>query len=323
MGRRLTLALGTVLLAPLMVAGPTSASVQQRLRIVVVNRAGSSHVHVAAAPACTPLSLSVTHAGSQVAAPGPSGSVVDLAAPVAAGDQIAVACGGKMVTFTYDGLPSIGPSACGGSQAIDGTVSPGSYLILALARPGIDVPYTRASQVATLSSHGPSYRGTFARPILATDVLRADEALQGFVNGIYVAYFAITERTAGVCSTSSPPSGSVRLAHHRHLLRELLHGGLVTLVTDNQAGTVIENLYLDNGARLPAQATRTPGPILIGRASVALGKPGRVTLKLRPTKAGKRRLKGKRSVKVVLIATARNGAGGSRTFAAQHLTLAR
>jgi hypothetical protein len=280
-------------------------------------------VHVVATPACVPLSLSVSHGGGRATAPAGSGSLADVSSPLAAGDVITIGCGGRVVSFAYDALPSIGPAACAGSRTINGGLSVGGMLILAVARPGNNVPYTRASQVATTIPAAGSYAGRFPRPLLATDVVRVDEFVRGAINGLLVDYYSIQERVAGACATAAAPRGSVALVHRRPLLPEFLHRGLATRVSDDQPGTVVENLYLDDGAPLPAHAARrTRKPTPIGRGSATITKAGKVTLTVRPNASG-RRLSPSHSVRALLLTTLRNRAGASRTLAVKRITLAR
>jgi hypothetical protein len=163
----------------------------------------------------------------------------------------------------------------------------------------------------------------------ATDVLRVDEFVAGTINGLLVDYFSIEERVAGVCATVTSPRGSVRVLHRRHLLPEFLHRGLATRVSDDQAGTIVGNLYLDDGASLPGQAARassaalrTRNPTLIGRGSATVTKAGKVALTVRPNGRG-RRLSSSHAVRVLLLTTLRNRAGTSRTLAVKRITLAR
>src|SRR6202040_133525 len=130
-----------------------------------------------------------------------------VSSPLAAGDVITIGCGGNVVAFPYDALPSIGPAACAGSRAIDGSLSARGLLLLVVARPGAG-PYTGPSQVPAITRFPGSYAGRFPYPLRATDVLRVDEFVAGTINGVLVSYFSIEERVAGACATVTAPGGN-------------------------------------------------------------------------------------------------------------------
>jgi len=246
---------------------------------------------------------------------------------------------------TYDGLPSLDPTVCAGSANFSGqrrpnaSVSGGYY---ALAR--VPNPYGGSelgpvsfgeAQVSTLS--GSLFAGSFLKPLAIGDtVYAAQRETSAPAGGGTFFYFSENSRPVGSCPlppapppaivAKAPPSGPIALAGQvvQPLLtsiRRLLKAGWVLHVFINQPGTVIENLYLQNG-KLPAFAAKHKhAALLVARGSTTANHAGTVSVLLKATTRGRRALKHARRAKLVLITTLQSASGARISLARYPLSL--
>jgi hypothetical protein len=262
---------------------------------------------------------------SQVPLPG---DVVNLESPA----------GNVVGSVVYDGLPSIDPTVCAGStnfsgQRTGGEVVEGGYYSLELhtdhyGNTSLRKTGSGQAQVSLLS--GASYGGSFLAPLSIGQTVWASESLQTpLAGGATFTYSSENARPVGGCPAPPPPppppppapalGGSlaklVRITIHR-----LLVSGWVIQVSINQPGTVTEDLY-QLGGKLPAVAAsakrskrhqrqrKLPPALLLARGTASASGAGTVSVTLKTTSKGRRKLKHMSSVKAVLVSTLR-GAGG-------------
>ena len=106
----------------------------------------------------------------------------------------------------------------------------------------------------------------------------------------------------------------------KRTLRAFLRKGLTTVVSVDQAGKILSNLFLGNG-KLPGHASKKKRKAtLIGRGTATARKAGTVKLVIRPTKAAKQ-IRRKRLAKVALLTTLQNNSRQSTTLPPKKLTL--
>ncbi|HEX4837661.1 MAG TPA: hypothetical protein VFV03_03960 [Solirubrobacteraceae bacterium] len=247
----------------------------------------------------------------------------------------------------YDGLPSLDPTVCAGSTNFSGqrsageTVEGGYYSV---------VPHPSyfarrdggMAQVQALS--GQSFSGSFLTPLAGGETVFAVESLVSpLTGGATFAYSSENDRPVGACPVPpSPPPPPPPLALMgsiaklpRTTIHGLMHSGWSNQVTINQPGTIVEDLYLHEGA-LPAFAAaskhaasarkhhrhKPPAPLL-ARGTASATAAGTVTVTMRLTATGRRVLRHARSAKVVLIATLHANSGAKLTLERRSLTLHR
>jgi hypothetical protein len=241
----------------------------------------------------------------------------------------------------YDGLPSLDPTVCAGSANFSGQrtgvdpVEGGFYTLVphnpySPHRVGVG-----QAQVTVLS--GSSYGGGFLTPLALGQTVWASESLQTqLATGAVFTYSSENDRPVGACpAPPSPPpppppppalQGSVfKLA--RTSIHKFLHSGLLDQVTINQPGTVIQDLYLQNG-KLPAfassrgkhHARKLPPAQLVARGSASAKSAGTVNVLIRATPRGRRLLSHRGQVRLVLVTTLRS-ATGKLTLAHRTVTL--
>jgi hypothetical protein len=226
----------------------------------------------------------------------------------------------------YDGLPSLDPTVCAGSVSFSGqrstgeTVEGGAYSFGSHTDPYGHTNFFRTgaaqAQVTVLS--GPAFAGNFLAPLGIGQTVWASESLQTpLAGGSTFTYSSETDRPVAGCppapiAAPAPPpplQGSI-LRLLRTTIAKLLKSGWNSQVTINQPGTVIQDLYLQGGT-LPAFAAkakskhhpRKPPALLLARGSAGSAAGGRVTVHLKVTAKGRKRLKHATSVKAVLVTT--------------------
>jgi hypothetical protein len=267
-----------------------------------------------------------------------AGDVVTLEAP----------SGSVVAAVVYDGLPSIAPTVCAGSANFSGQRSgadpvEGGYYSLAL----VSDPYGNTSvqhrgvgqaQVTTLVGSG--YAGGFLTPLALGQTVWASESFETqLTNGAVFTYQSENVEPVGSCPvTPAPPpppppppalQGSIfRLGHVT--IRRLLRSGLHSTVAINQPGTVIQDLYLQDG-RIPAHASsrkrskhhHKPPALLLARGSATATGAGNVSVLLRVTAAGRRALRHRKHVHAELLTTLRSNGGASLSLGARTIALSR
>jgi hypothetical protein len=274
---------------------------------------------------------------AQVPAPG---ETVDFESP--AGTPIA--------SVVYDGKPTLASSVCAGSSEFSGEDSPGDtvegfYSRYQLRRD----PYGRVNgtertqfgeaQVKTLS--GSSFGGDFLQPLeLGQDVTAVESIKTLLGNGSTYAYTSEYERPVGGCPPPPPPpplpapapapllGGLLKLS--TTTIEKLLKFGWHDEVSINQPGTIVQDLYLQDGT-LPAEAAtasrrhhaKAPRALLLASGSVRTSTAASVTVVLHLTKQGRERLRSMKGVHVVLLTTLHGSSGAAKTLAGRTIWLHR
>ena len=110
------------------------------------------------------------------------------------------------------------------------------------------------------------------------------------------------------------PTGRLLFTRGRIVKRDLLDAnGLSVPARIDEPGRVRVDVYVDNGARLPALRGGTSAPrlTLVARGQKTKKAAGRVTLRVKPTIAGRQRIRRARRTRVILVATLRDTAGNT------------
>lgn len=302
----------------------TSASVQPRASVAITITRGGIPV----------ARTSGTDGGAWMSQVPQPGDVVTLESPI----------GTPVGAPIYDGLPSIDPTVCVGSANFSGQrtgvdpVEGGFYTLVPHS------PYSPRkvgqgqAQVTALS--GSAYGGSFLIPLALGETVFASESLQTQLStGAVFTYYSENDRPVGACPAPPPPplppppppalEGSIfKLA--KTTIHKLLKSGWLDQVTINQPGTVIQDLYLQNG-KLPAFAAAkgkhhgrkvAPPAQLVARGSTTAKGPGTVSVLIRVTGKGRRLLSHRRQARLVLITTL-HSATGKLTLAHRSVTLKR
>jgi hypothetical protein len=276
--------------------------------------------------------LTIIHGGAVVAKDTESNGDVWLSQVPQVGDVVTLETpvGHAVGSVVYDGLPSMDPTVCAGSTNFSGQRSPGMEVsggvFTLVSHPRYTARHPgESAQVTTLS--GQSFAGNFLTPLAGGQTVEAAEQLQTpLAGGATFTYTSKNERPVGACPVPPAPPppppppallGSILKLRHITIAR-LLHSGWTDQVTINQPGTVIQDLYLQGG-HVPASASsagkgghrrahKRPA-VLLARGSASTAAAGTVTVKLKPTSQGRRRLKHARSVRAVLVTTLRSASG--------------
>jgi hypothetical protein len=117
----------------------------------------------------------------------------------------------------------------------------------------------------------------------------------------------------------------------RTTIHRFLKTGWLDQVTINQPGTVVQDLYLQNG-KLPAFASskkgkhhghKIPPAQLVARGSTTAKAPGTVSVLLRVTGKGRHLLRHHSQVRLVLVTTLRSNTGAKLNLPRRTVTLHR
>ena len=247
----------------------------------------------------------------------------------------------------YDGLPSMDPTVCAGSANFSGQNSPGetvkgSFVTLTprVERYGTSVQESNFGRAQVTILSGSTFGGSFLAPLAIGQTVTATESLETpLAGGAVFKYISENSRPVGACpvvvAPAPPPppplalQGTI-LKFLRTTIHHLLAHGWRNRVTINQPGTVTQDLYL-KGGKLPAFAAtstgghhhRTPPALLLARGSTTAGHAGTVSVLLKPTAKGRRRLKSATNVTVVLVTTLRSRSGTKLNLTRHTVTLHR
>jgi hypothetical protein len=272
----------------------------------------------------------------------------------AKGDEVKLESpeGNTVAAIGYDGLPSIDSTVCAGStnfsgQRSEGELVKGGYFTVK----SHTNPYGYSSeektgfgsaQVTTLS--GMSFSGSFLNELSSGQTVYARESVENTLSsGAIFKYSSETLRPVGACPAPPPPTpqplppppppppplkGEI-LKLIRTTIAKILKSGWSDVVGINQAGTVTQDLYLQDGT-LPAYAAsahkrrhKAPPALLLARGSITAKIAGDVTVSLKLTTRGRRKLKAAKSVKVILITTLRTSSGHELSLGRRSLSLHR
>ena len=258
------------------------------------------------------------------------------------GDVLTFASPGFTTAVTYDGLPTIDPTVCVGSNNFSGqrtlgyTVE-GGYYTVTPARRHIYHSQDTLAQIQVLS--GAAFGGSFLNPLVSGDTVYAVESLTSSLpGGATFTYSSENDRPVGGCPPPPPPPpppAPLALAgafskFARISISKLLRHGWPTNVTINQPGKIVENLYEQRGY-VPAFAAagkhkrphKEPRSPLLARGTATAGAAGTVTVTIHPTSLGRRLLKHRHSIQVVLVTTLTAKSGAKLALARRPLTLHR
>ncbi len=269
------------------------------------------------------------------------GDVVNLESPTGPNGHP----GGKIVgSFVYDGLPSMDPTVCAGSASFSGQRSAGQTVqggyFSDVARPyGFERKSSGQAQITLLS--GSAFGGSFLAPLAFGETVWASESLETpLAGGAIFTYESENERPVGACPVPPPPlpppppppalQGSIfRLA--RTTIHRFLKSGWLDQVTINQPGTVVQDLYLKDG-KLPAFASSrkskhhhkiVPAAELVARGSATAKSAGTVSVLIKVTGKGRRLLRHRGQVQLVLVTTLKSNTGAKLNLARRTVTLHR
>jgi hypothetical protein len=256
------------------------------------------------------------------------GDVVSLESPI----------GTKLGAVVYDGLPSLDSTVCAGSINFSGQNSAGETVRGGYFTEMPHQPYSPErtgygrAQVTMLS--GTSFGGSFLSPLVLGQTVYAVESLETpLAGGAVFDYTSETVRPVGACPAPPPPpppalQGAI-FKFAKTTIQKFLKSGLLDEVTINQPGTVIQDLYLQDG-KLPAFAAsrkgkhhprKVPPAQLVGRGSTTATSPGTVSVLIRVTAKGRRLLRHRGKVQLVLVTTLRSTSGAKLNLARRTVTL--
>lgn len=244
----------------------------------------------------------------------------------------------------YDGLPTIDPSTCVGSANFEGNNTSGftvegSYVVDSLVTPykrSTEVKHSNFGQAQVKSLTGTSFGGSFLAPIPSGATVAAKESLKTPLSG-EATYTYVSERVEPANKTCPappppPPPPPVVVPLHGGLLivghtkiHTVLKSGLRDVVSINQPGTVTQDLYL-RGGTIPAVAARkhhAKPAMLLARGTASAGAAGTVTVVLKLTAAGRRKLRSLRHANAILVTTIRTTNGQVATLSPHSITLHR
>jgi hypothetical protein len=267
------------------------------------------------------------------------GDVVTLESPV----------GTLIASVVYDGLPTTDPTVCAGSTNFSGQNSPGDtvegYFVSKVLRfnssgraVGVHQIGFGEAQVKTLS--GTTFGGNFLLPLTLGETVGAVESLKTpLANEATYTYTSENLRPVTACPVPPPVSlpppppvfGGSLVKLFSGKIRGFLKSGARDQVSIDLPGTVTQDLYLAGG-KLPAFAAATkskhkkkkpPPALLLARGTAVAKSAGTVTVQLRLTSKGRRKLKSVHSAKAVLITTLRSNTGVKITLGRRSISLHR
>jgi hypothetical protein len=267
------------------------------------------------------------------------GDVVNLESPTGPNGHP----GGTIVgSFVYDGLPSMDPTVCAGSTNFSGQRSTGQTVqggyFSDVARPYGQFERTNGGQAQITLLSGSTFGGSFLKPLALGQTVFAFESLETpLAGGAVFTYESENVRPVGACPPPPPPpplpppppalQGSVfKLV--RTSIHKFLKSGLLDEVTINQPGTVIQDLYLQDG-KLPAFASskgrhhhrKVPPAQLVARGTATATSAGTVSVLIKATGKGRRLLRHRGEVQLVLVTTLKSNTGAKLNLARRTVTL--
>jgi hypothetical protein len=243
----------------------------------------------------------------------------------------------------YDGLPTIDPSTCVGSTNFEGENTSGftvegsyvTYTVVSARKH--EWPRSGFGEAQVKSLTGTSFGGNFLAPIAPGATVMVTESLKTALPG-EATFTYVSERVepANATCPAPPPApaplplvtplrGALAVLGHAKI-RVILKSGYRDRVSVNQAGTITQDLFL-RGGKLPASAAshhrKTPPALLLARGTAKTSAAGKVSVVLKLTAAGRRKLKSAGSVNAILLTTLRTANGQVDTLAPKSLTLHR
>lgn len=254
---------------------------------------------------------------------------------------------------SYTGAPNLAASTCIGAQPFAGVRNAGGTVSeIALLRRvprtvtpegeyGPGQPYNTTSYetvafAAPESVSGTSFSGTLPALPAGGDLLAVSEFRGSIANDVEASTYTSVTRPAAACPAPVVPPGNPPVVTPPAPVKDVvapslskitaksvgraafLRSGLKTTVTIDEAGTVVQALYLPNGKKVPASVRAAKKStkkklVLVAKGKKASKVAGKVSLTLKPSKAGKAALKKKKSYKLKLVTTVRDAAGNAKS----------
>jgi hypothetical protein len=276
---------------------------------------------------------------------------------VAAGDVLSLTDvgAGTTVTMPVTGRPAFSADLCGPTTTFSGARDAGATIdVDAQIRYGSYDARNDIFSGSVSSLSGESFSGTYPKAVGPGWRVRAQESYDPSPE---ITYFSTFSRVLGACpaeagpaTTPTPPPAAppakvadvvkptAKLVAPTALLRPatayraLTTDGLTTTVMVSEPGTVLQTLYLDDGAALPtatAAAKKKKGkakakkPTILGTGATAVAKAGPVKVTVKLSKKGRARLRTSRTMKLALVTTVRDLAGNTRVLPAKRFTVKR
>jgi hypothetical protein len=273
-----------------------------------------------------------------------------------AGDVIRVLRNGaEAASLTYDGYPSFDAGTCAGQTAFTGKRTGTANVSEVYAYKwepfryrGFDTYRTTGEIVGDITGlAGDAFSGAFRAALPAGHILTATQT-QRPADG--VTFYTTVERPVADCpqQTTEPsqqpqlptvtpdtvkPKGKLILPSGKVLtLKNLFDAdGMTTTVELDEPGTVVQALYLRNGAKVPQVVTANAAQkkkkkkkakrVLIAKGQASSQTAGQVKVRLKATKKARKAYKRKRKVKAVLVTTVADLAGNVTSLPQRKLTL--
>lgn len=245
--------------------------------------------------------------------------------------------GAVLAQTTYDGTPALSERTCLGQNAFSGTRASDAPVAVraygAFESTSLDRYSPRRNNIVRVRVLGDgTFAGVFDEPLGPGDLIRVAQTAETLIGGVHTTVETTVSRVVGPCpppppavvDRTPPKSTSFELGAASTSVRSFLRFGLTSFVGIDEPGTVMQALYLDNGAKLPAgaaKAKRKPKAVLLGTGRTSSPIAGVVKVVLKPTKAGRSALKGKRSANAVLLTSVRDAAGNTVNLKARKLRL--
>lgn len=267
------------------------------------------------------------------------GDVVNLESPTGPNGHP----GGKIVgSFVYDGLPSIDPTVCAGSANFSGQRSTGQTVqggyFSDVPRPYGQFERTNGGQAQITLLSGSTFGGSFLKPLVFGQTVWASESLETPLEGGAVfTYESENVRPVGACPPPPPPpplpppppalQGAI-FKFVKTTIHKFLKSGLTDEVTINQPGTVVQDLYLQDG-KLPAFASskgrhhhrKVPPAQLVARGTTTATSAGTVSVLIKATGKGRSLLRHRGEVRLVLVTTLKSNTGAKLNLPRRTVTL--
>lgn len=265
---------------------------------------------------------------------------------LASGDVIQVlndATSALIASVMFDGQPALDATTCVGSASFAGTRTGNStvYNVYAFKRERVTTPYTYdrdsdyiSSQITTVN--GSAFSGTFRKAVPPGYIVGASQTVLLSDGG---TFNETVERPVGACPAPAPPppppappvppadttapGGGFTLP--AFVRRSALIGtsGLTVKTTITEPGLVRVDFYADNGAKLKTAAATAKKPKLVRlaggqkRATAA----GRVSVRVKTTKAGRTAIKAKKRTKAIVVTTLTDTAGNTKRLPVKKTTI--
>ena len=262
-----------------------------------------------------------------------AGDTVNLEAPA----------GTIVGSVVYDGLPSMDPTVCAGSTNFSGQNTLGETvkgkavsLAVQIEKYGSSVVESSFQHAQVTMLSGTTFGGSFLAPLALGQTVTAIESLETpLAGGAIFDYVSENSRPVGGCPPvvvpppppPPPPALQGTLLELPHFtILSLLKSGWHDHVTINQPGTVTQDLYLEGGT-LPAFAAssghhKKPHPaLLVAHGALVASSAGTVTLRLKLTAKGRRKLESLKNARLVLITTLRSSSGAKLNLARRTVLL--